>query len=446
MNPSMRPEPHLSREESSPTSGAGTRRRRSRIGSREALSFLSEAGHTLASTLDYHSTLQALTELAVPRVACFCVVDVLEADGRLRRLGVAHVDPDRLPLLQETSASPRAPTPRSQLERMLSETEPVLVSPFSEESLEGIPASGEDRELLRSLAPTSLMLVPLVARGNRLGVLLLASTRTDRHYQLDDLLLAGELGRVASISIDNARLYREAQEAIRAREEVLHVVSHDLRNPIGTVLMGASFLLDDAPRDLIEGPFGRTLRSMRNAVESAERMISDLLDVTRIETGRLGIEPQVEAIAPLLEEAVERHRHFAAERGIELQYRASDGLPLVLADRHRVLQILGNLVGNALKFTPEGGRVVLGVTAHDEGVLCEVDDTGPGIPPDQLPHVFDRFWQAGRSDRRGLGLGLAIVHGLVEAHGGRVWVESEPGRGTRFRFTLPPAQSAEPAP
>jgi signal transduction histidine kinase len=414
-------------------------RARSRISSREALRFLSEAGQTLASTLDYETTLQALAELAVPRVACFCVVDILEEDGRVRRLGMAHVDPGQLPTLRRTAEYSREPTPGSHLERMLEEGEPVLVSPVTDEWLEGVSDDVQQQEIMRQLVPTSLMLVPLAARGNRLGVLLLASTRTDRYYGPSDVSLARELGRVASVAIDNSRLYRKAQNAVRARDEVLRVVSHDLRNPLNTVMMGADLLLEDAQGELREGPFGRTLRMMRNATESANRMIGDLLDVSRIEAGQLAIELSAVSLAPLLDEAVERHRQLAAERGIELRVREDDTLPDVLADRDRVLQILGNLLGNALKFTPSGGRIEVGMEAEGDEILCYVADSGPGIPAEQLPHIFDRFWQAHRSDRRGLGLGLAIVQGLVEAHGGRVWAESEAGRGTRFQFTLPRA-------
>ena len=442
----MRPDAPSPTADPEPDSALEEPPARSRLSSREALRFLSEAGQTLASTLEYETTLQALAELAVPRVACFCVVDVLEADGWVRRLGMAHVDPEQLPTLERTAAYLREPKPGSQLERMLRATEPVLVSPVTDDWLAGTADDDEDLELTRRLAPTSLMLVPLLARGNRLGVLVLASTRTDRYYQSSDVPLARELGRVAAISIDNARLYRQAQDAVRARDEVLRVVSHDLRNPIGTLQMGASFLLEDAPPELLDGPFGRTLRSMRNATRSAERMIGDLLDVSRIEAGQLALEPAPEALAPLLEEAAESHRHTAEERGIELRCHPGDPLPPVLADRHRVLQILGNLLGNALKFTPEGGRVELGAVEEGEEVRCYVADTGPGIPLDQLPHLFDRFWQAHRADRRGLGLGLAIVRGLVEAHGGRVWVESQPGQGSRFQFTLPkaPGRSSHP--
>jgi signal transduction histidine kinase len=159
----------------------------------------------------------------------------------------------------------------------------------------------------------------------------------------------------------------------------------------------------------------------------------------RIEAGRLALDPAPEAVEPIVREAIEAHRHSAEEQAIELVARIEERLPAVLADRDRLLQVLGNLLTNALKFTPAGGRIEVGASAEGEEIHWWVQDTGPGIPPDQLPLLFDRFWQAHRSDRRGLGLGLAIVKGLVEAHGGRAWVESELGHGSRFRFALPAA-------
>lgn len=416
---------------------AGEPRSRSRVSSREALRFLSRAGRRLASTLDYETTLQALAELAVPRVACFCVVEILEPDGRVRRLGVAHVDPTQLPLLEQSAGFVRDATPGSHLARMLAEDEPVLVPEVTDDWLGGLSGGDEHRELMRRLAPTSLILVPLVARGSRLGVLLLASTRTDRRYQAIDLRLARELGRTAAVSVDNARLYQRAQDAVRARDEVLRVVSHDLRNPIGTVQMGTSFLMEVLPGGQDGGPVDRTLRSMLNASRSAERMIRDLLDVARIEAGQLAIDAAPEDVAPLIEEAVDGQRRIAEAQGIELRVAPLHGLPLVHADRDRVLQVLGNLISNALKFTPDGGVVEVGAAPAEGEVRCYVTDTGTGIPADHLEHLFDRFWQARKTDRRGLGLGLAIVQGLVHAHGGRVWVESEVGSGTTFHFTLP---------
>jgi signal transduction histidine kinase len=413
------------------------RRPRSPIRTREALRFLIEASQTLAGTLDYERAMQTLADLAVPRFACMCAVDILQPDGRVRTLGLAHVDADRRPLLERLVADTRGPAEPPPLALGLAGEEPVLISPITDDWLRENAVDDEDLQSVRELAPTSLIFVPLVARGARLGVLVLGSTRTDRHYQAADLELARELGRIASIAIDNARLYRAAREAVQARDEVLRVVSHDLRNPLSTIGMGASYLLDEAPRELRDGMFGRTLGTIVNSTRRANRMIDDLLDVSRIEAGQLSIDRAPEPVEPIVREVIETYRYAADEREIELAFHVDDGLPLILADRDRLLQVLGNLLTNAVKFTPAGGRVEVGAAAEDGEVRWWVRDSGPGLAPEHLPHLFDRFWQANRSDRRGLGLGLAIVKGLVEAHGGRVWVESVPGGGSRFQFTVP---------
>jgi signal transduction histidine kinase len=412
----------------------------SRVSTRESLRFLTRAGQTLAASLDYEDTLHRVAQLAVPRVACYCAVDVLE-DGRMRRVGMAHVDPGRLDTLRRTAEFPLDLSPGSFLAESFKSGQPRLVSPITEAELRTVARSEEHLALLRELAPTSWILIPLIARDRALGALVLASTRTDRYYGRQDLALATELGRIAALAIDNARLYWQAGEAIRARDEVLRVVSHDLRNPIGAMSMAASFLLEDGPPELREGTHGRMLKTIRSASEQATRMIDDLLDVSRIEVGHFAIEPAPEPIADLLMEAVELHRPLAQSRGIRLEWRVTSGLPPVMVDRGRVLQMMGNLLGNAIKFTPDGGCVEVGAESEGMEVRGWVADSGPGIPADHLPHLFDRFWQARRTDRRGLGLGLAIVRGIVEAHGGRVRAVSDLGTGSRFEFTLPAVKS-----
>jgi signal transduction histidine kinase len=416
------------------------------IRTREALRFLIEASQALTSTLDYERALQTLADLAVPRVACMCAVDILQPDGRVRTLGIAHVDHARLPLLAQLVADIRETTDPPALSLGLDGEEPVLISRVTDEWLRENAEDEEEHARVRELGPTSLIFVPLVARGTRLGVLVLASSRADRLYGPGDLVLARELGRIASVAIDNARLYLQAQDAIQARDEVLRVVSHDLRNPLNTIDMGAAYLLEEGPRELRDGVFGRTLGTIVNSTRRANRMIEDLLDVARIEGGALSIERAPEPVEPIVREALETYRHAADEQGIELELRLDPPLPPVVADRDRVLQVLGNLLTNALKFTPAGGRVEVGAAAEGDEIRLWVRDNGPGLDPAHLPHLFDRFWQARRSDRRGLGLGLAIVKGLVEAHGGRVWVESAPGHGSRFQFTLPASSPAEDGP
>ena len=253
-------------------------------------------------------------------------------------------------------------------------------------------------------------------------------------------LMDGQRVRGAVFTFTDMREIQAAQEAlrqaIRARDEVVAVVSHDLRNPMGTIAAAAGMLLD------IELPPEKERENLEIIVRATERMnrlIRDLLDVARIEGGGLFVEPETVVVGPLVDEAVDLLRPLARDRGVELSQDVEDGLPAVHADRDRVLQVLSNLVGNALKFTDHGAIRIAARCGEGGGVEFSVSDEGEGIPPEALGHIFDRFWQQNRSDRQGAGLGLAIVRGIVEAHGGRVWVESRLGEGTTFFFGLPAA-------
>ena len=230
-------------------------------------------------------------------------------------------------------------------------------------------------------------------------------------------------------AIDQAR-----QAAIRSRDEVLAVVAHDLRNPVHTILMSAAVAelptISASERDKQLGVIRRTARAM-------DRLIRDLLDVTQIEMGQLAIHPQPIAIEGVIDEIIAVFAPRAAAAGLRLIGDVGSNLPEVSADRERITQVLNNLVGNSLKFTPEGGAVTISAHARNGGIEVAVADTGNGIPPGQLPDLFRRYWQADRGAHRGVGLGLAIVHGIVEAHGGKIDVESTVGKGTTFRFTLP---------
>jgi signal transduction histidine kinase len=214
-------------------------------------------------------------------------------------------------------------------------------------------------------------------------------------------------------------------------------VAHDLRNPLTAISMYASLLLE-MPRDA-DTQRGQ-LRTVLELTDQMNRLIQDLLDASRIEAGQLRVNPAPLRLPPLLADAAEMVRMAAAERGVSLRVQAAEGLPPVLADRDRVLQVLSNLLGNAVKFTPRGGDVLVLASARDGVVEVAVADTGAGIAPEQLPHVFDRFWQ-GDARRKGAGLGLAIARGIVEAHGGSIRAESDPGRGSTFTFTLPAARA-----
>lgn len=226
----------------------------------------------------------------------------------------------------------------------------------------------------------------------------------------------------------------ELRRAVRTREEVVSIVSHDLRNPLGVVAAAADLLLD-LPLDKAER--NKQAGIIKRSAERMSRLIAQLLDVSRIEARALVMRPAHEDVADVLEEARAIFAAQAEDRGIDLEVRVEEGLPKVMLDRDRILQALSNLLDNALKMTRVGGHVTLDARAAGKaGVTISVADTGPGVPEEAMGHLFDRFWQASRQDRTGTGLGLAIVRGIVEAHGGTVSVESPPGQGAVFHIHL----------
>lgn len=243
------------------------------------------------------------------------------------------------------------------------------------------------------------------------------------------------IGRIEQQLVQEGALRNRAEAAVAERDELLGIVSHDLRNPLTAIVTSAAMLQRRLPADLPERKF---VEAIERATTFMTRLIQDLLDVTKLEGQQhLALNRQSVDVGPVIQEAIDVARGPAVEKEVTLAADLPATRTVVIADRDRLLQILGNLLSNAIKFTPVGGRVTVRARAVANGVEVAVSDTGPGITPGNLSHVFDRFWQAKQTQRAGAGLGLAISKGLVEAHGGRIWVASTPGQGATFHFTLP---------
>ncbi|HSP15574.1 MAG TPA: HAMP domain-containing sensor histidine kinase [Thermoanaerobaculia bacterium] len=382
--------------------------------------FLASAAQELTASLDEQHAISTLARLVVPNLAQACMIDIAERDGSLRRTATAHRNPEIGAKLAAEIGQIRSDVP-DMIARTMQERRARLVN-----SLVGEAAG-----------PTgTMLLVPLVSRGQNLGIVI-AVAPEGKPFRNDDLALFSELARNASLAIDNAHLYAESQQAVSAREEVLAIVSHDLRNPLNAVTLAASLL---KMSETISADEREQIETIDLSAKRMSRLIEDLLDVTRLEGGkRLPIEPGPVEVSSLLEEAQELFKAQAAASSVTLQVCKSENVPPVYADRHRILQVLSNLIGNSLKFTPQGGVIIVAAEKREREVLFIESDTGPGIEKQHLGDIFSPYWQAKRAERLGAGLGLPIARGIVESHGGRIWVESEPGKGTRFLFTLPPA-------
>jgi signal transduction histidine kinase len=273
--------------------------------------------------------------------------------------------------------------------------------------------------------------------GKILGTIQLWDKKDSAEFDEADEAILTQLAQLAAVALENARLFRAAQDATRARDDLVAIVSHDLRNPVHTIHMAASFLLDIAPTNDRRVQARRQLEVIQRSATRANRLIQDLLDVARIQAGGLAVEPVPVDVKSLLQEAVESATPLASAAQLAVTCTPPPSPVAVASDRERVLQVFANLIGNAIKFTPKGGQISLLACRENGEVRFTVADTGPGIPPEHLDHVFDRYWQAKSTAKLGAGLGLSIAKGIVEAHGGRIWVESPPQSGAQFNFTLP---------
>jgi PAS domain S-box-containing protein len=395
---------------------------------------LAEVGALLTATLDYDETLSAFAQFAVREFADFCIVDVFSAVGERRRIVVASRDPSfewACDVFRKVPIDRGKPHP---IWSVLEARRSLLLERLSPEMVSSFAQSDLHLKALRAIDPKSAIVTPLMTHEGVFGTLAFVSTVPERRYDQGELHLAEALALRTSFAIENARLYRAAERAIRARDEMAVIIAHDLRNPLNAIALHTELLR--RPPGELERRDPVDVTAIKQSAERMSRMIRDLLDVSRIDEGSLTLELESVRTGLLLQESLQSQRLLVSTAGLELRSEVADELPDVWGDPHRLRQVLENLIGNAIKFTSAGGRITVGARPHNDSVLFWVEDTGAGIATDQLPHIFDRYWHGRGRDRRGAGLGLAIVKGIVDSHRGQIWVESAEGRGTTVSFTI----------
>jgi PAS domain S-box-containing protein len=400
---------------------------------------LAQAGELLAGSLDVETTVNSVARLIVPQVADWCVVYVCSEHGQLVREAIAHHDPDIQDRLHAATLCRPVSNAAHPVLQVIKNGQPVVLDRMTPAEFLAMSENEEHARTLEDIGARSAILVPMIARNETRGAIALFNTTERRAFDDDDVALAEDLARRAALAVDNARLYRKAQSAIEARDDVLAVVSHDLGNPLSAIRIGTTLLLSGLSEEERQTGGWKHIVGIRNSAEQMERLIRDLLEVKRIEAGQLSVERDKVLVGPLVAEALELLGGIAEGKNVRLKASLPADIPAIYADRERVLQTFSNIVGNAVKFTPAEGEVRIEAERGDDAVIFSIIDNGPGISPEDLRHVFDRYWQAKsrRRGRQGIGLGLVIVKGIVEAHGGKVWVESQLGAGSRFSFSMP---------
>jgi signal transduction histidine kinase len=417
-----------------PVLGASPARLRSLTRALDEQRFLARIGEIFASSLDPEETVTRIAEAAVGCMADFVIVHLVE-DGGLRRIKVAHADPADAHVTRTIDSLPRDEEPA--VSRKALETKQTqLIEVVTDQVLREMQMTDEARRGTEAMNPTSVMVVPLVARDEAIGVIGFVLSDPDECYDAADVKLAEEVARRAALALDNARLYKLASDAIAVRDELLTIVAHDLRNPLAAIHMTAEMMLR-RPGAESAASLERSMQTILRSSQRANRLIEDLLELRRAQLGRLPLQREIVGTEQLISDFAETQRALLSAAGLELHLDLPAMLPALWADRDRVSQVFENLLANAMKFTPAGGTITIGGREEPNGLRLWVADSGPGIAPDELPHLFERFWQSREADRLGLGLGLAIAKQVVEAHGGQIWADSQLGNGTTFSFTIP---------
>lgn len=405
----------------------------------ERLAFLADASNVLAGSLEYHKTFHSLAHLVVPRLADFCVVLVTEEEGSLRQVAVAHSNLLDEPAFRKLAEEfPSSSVAKRGGAHVVKTGQSEICCDMDNGALQQVFARPEDRELLLSFAPTSFIAVPLKTYDKVLGAIVMVNTSEGRMCGTEELALAEELAHRAALAIDNASLYKAAQKARAeseranlAKDSFLAMLSHELRTPLTPVL--TSVLALEQTNDLTD-EVRASLQMIRRNVELEARLIDDLLDLTRISKGKVQLSIEEVDAHSLLQNALEICQADIDKKNLALCTDFAAKNVSLEADPARLQQIFWNLIKNAVKFTPEGGRIEIRTQNNDGQLQVQVSDNGMGIDAQMLPKIFNAFEQGDRMQLGGLGLGLAISKALVETHSGKLIAES-PGKNQGATFT-----------
>jgi len=397
--------------------------------------FLAEVGALLGSSLQYEDTLDNIAQVALRELADLCIIDVVQENGKAARLKVMSRDATLASLCDLFMRVPLDARRPYWFRMVVENRRPVLMEHLSPEIIESFSRDASELRAIRAAGFQSAIAVPLLRDGRLVAAIVLISCSPSRIYGPTDVWLAEELARRAALSIDNARLFFEAQRAIKTREEVVAIVSHDLKSPLATIELAINLLRRFKRIDANQ--VDEFVNKVQRSADEMEVLIADLLDFARIQSGTFSVVVSADKLSQVVLPVIDRMRALAEAKQQTLEVELPSSLPHVAVDGHRIGQVVSNLIRNAIKFTPSEGTIQIRACQRRQQILVSVADTGPGIPQEYLSKIFDRFWRAPGTTQEGSGLGLSIAKGIVEAHGGTIWAESQLGKGSSFFFTLP---------
>lgn len=402
--------------------------------------FLSTASKILSSSLDYNVTLVSIAKLVVDSIADFCMIDLREG-AYLHRVTIKMHDPAKNKLAQEFYDFPPDPRNEDSIYDALNSGKPIIIKKVTKEWLASVSEIPEEKALIKKLNFSSLIFVPLQSRGNTIGVLTIASCDSNFEYSANDAVFIKELADRAAITVDKARLYTEAQEAIRIRDEFLSVASHELKTPLTSILLSLQLILKRLEKSTSKSiASDEILRAVDTSIQQSKRMsrlINDLLDITQTSSQYFQLVPEKVKLSDLIDDIQGKFEIILKERNITLKIVEKDKNIVGYWDRLRLEQAISNLISNAIKYG-EGKPITLLTTMEENEVVIEVVDKGMGVKERDESKIFQVFNRGSDvKSVKGIGVGLFIAKNIVEAHGGRISLESEFGKGTTFSVFLP---------